>query len=388
VKQKNIRVGEFMRDFDKLRSGSITDTQFLSCLSMMKIYLSHKESEMLVEKYRNPERLREVLWREFCDDIDQVFVIKKLEKRDDIQDLSDITKTSFKLNELSLPDQAILQDILKIMKNFFEVNRIDPKPAFTNYDHLKRGKVLMPQFKKICHSMKFYIQDHDIEILMKKYGDPISNEINYVVILNDAKEIGEEKKSEINEEDEKVKEIVPTLSSSNNFYTYQTHFLDIDFNIKDVLDKIKHTVKINRIRLQEFFNDFDTLRKGIVSKAKFRTALDMTNLSLRSEEYDLLEKVFGLPNDDTRVNYKALVDEVDTVFTLKELEKDPLRRPHDFKMPDFLDPQKRLNAEENQFLHEVMIKLALLMKKYRVLPKVYFKDAVRFIIIKYRIKQK
>jgi Ca2+-binding EF-hand superfamily protein len=191
-----------------------------------------------------------------------------------VDELLTITKTSFKLNELSLPDQAILQEILKQMKGFFEVNRIDPKPAFTNFDHLKRGKVLKPQFKKICHSMKFFISDGDIEILMKKYGDPISNEINYIVILNDANESGVGKKlTQENEEASKGQEIIPSLSSANNFYTYQTHFLNID--VGDILDKIKHIVKINRIRLQEFFNDFDTLRKGIVSRAKFRTALDM-----------------------------------------------------------------------------------------------------------------
>jgi hypothetical protein len=277
VKQKNIRVSEFMRDYDKLRSGSITEKQFFSSLSMMKIFLTKKEFELLNEKYRNADKEGEVLYKQFCDDIDEVFVIKKLEKRADITELSDITKTSFKLNELSLPDQAILQEILKDMKAFFEVNRIDPKPAFTNYDHLKRGKVLKPQFKKICHSMKLFLSDSDIEILMKKYGDPISNEINYVVILNDAKDIGEDKASSATEtvQEKKEVEFIPSLSSANNFYTYQTHFLHIDFNIKDIIDKIKHTVKINRIRLQEFFNDFDKLRKGIVSKAKFRTALDM-----------------------------------------------------------------------------------------------------------------
>lgn len=44
-------------------------------------------------------------------------------------------------------------------------------------------------------------------------------------------------------------------------------------------------------------------------------------------------------------------------------------------MPDFLDPQQRLSKEENEFFHQVMLKLAGLMQKYRVLPKVYFKDA-------------
>jgi len=124
--------------------------------------------------------------------------------------------------------------------------------------------------------MKFFIKDYDVEILMKKYGDQISNEINYVVILNDAKDAGEKN---IKTDEVKIvednKEIIPVLSSANNFYTYQTHFLHIDFNIKDIMDKIKHKVKINRIRLIEFFQDFDNLRKGICTKAKLRTALDM-----------------------------------------------------------------------------------------------------------------
>ena len=59
-----------------------------------------------------------------------------------------------------------------------------------------------------------------------------------------------------------------------------SHFTNLDFNIKDILDKIKHTVKINRIRLNEFFEDFDPLRKGTYTKTKFRTALDMANLHL------------------------------------------------------------------------------------------------------------
>jgi len=376
VKQKNIRISEFMRDFDKLRSGTITNTQFLSSLSMHKIFLTQKEAELLIAKYKSEEKENFVQWKVFCEDIDKVFIIKNLEKREDINELEDITKTSFKLNELSLPDQAVLQEILTDMKAFNEINRIDPKPQFTNYDHLKRGKVLKPQFKKILHSMKFMIKDADIDILMKKYGDQISNEINYVVILNDAKDAGEKniKTDEVKREEEQ-KEIIPVLSSANNFYTYQTHFLNLDFNIKDIIDKIKHRVKINRIRLNEFFQDFDGLRKGVCTKAKMRTALDMANLSLRSEEYVVLEKCFEVEGDPLRVNYKVLVDEVDTVFTLKELEKDPLLRPEEFKIPDFLDPEKRLSQSDNLLLNDVMIKLAVLMRKYRVHPKAYFKDA-------------
>ena len=262
-----------MRDFDRLRSGSISETQFLSCLSMSKLFFSREESGLLVERYRNPEKEKEVLWRNFCDEIDEVFVVKELEKRSDITAIKGITKTSFTLSELSLPDQALLQDILKEMQNFFEVNRIDPKPAFANFDALKRGKVLRSQFKKICHSMKYFIDDGSIEILMKKYGDLIPNEINYILILKDAIRCVA---SKVLLEEEKVeKNITPVLSSSNNFYTYQTHSRTYTREVQDVIEKIRNVVKVNRIRLNEFFMDFDSLRKGVVSKAKFRTAINM-----------------------------------------------------------------------------------------------------------------
>ena len=50
-----------------------------------------------------------MLWTKFADDIDIVFVVKNLEARADINNVTNITKSSFKLNELSLPEQAIFK---------------------------------------------------------------------------------------------------------------------------------------------------------------------------------------------------------------------------------------------------------------------------------------
>ena len=202
--QRSLRISEFMRDYDPLRSGSITKTQFLESLSMLHLYLSRQEAELLCEKYANltPGRENEILWTKFADDIDIVFVVKHLEQRNDINEVLDITKKDFKLNELSLPDQATLQEILKDMKKFFEVNRIEPKPLFYNHDHLKRGKVLKPQFRNVMYGMKYMITEPNLDVLMKKYGDPISNEINYVAILYDAANFGENDKNKKDENNE------------------------------------------------------------------------------------------------------------------------------------------------------------------------------------------
>ena len=54
-KQSRTRVGEFFRDFDKLRSGYITSAQFRIGLNMAKIVLSIHEFDELVSYFAAPK---------------------------------------------------------------------------------------------------------------------------------------------------------------------------------------------------------------------------------------------------------------------------------------------------------------------------------------------
>ena len=67
-----------MREYDSLYSGIITRGQFLSSFSMLKIYFSMKEADLLYEKYTNPEK--ENVMDKFADDIYIVLVVKTLKK--------------------------------------------------------------------------------------------------------------------------------------------------------------------------------------------------------------------------------------------------------------------------------------------------------------------
>lgn len=37
-----------------------------------------------------------------------------------------------------------------------------------------------------------------------------------------------------------------------------------------IIDEIKNTVKVNRLRVEEYFKDYDPLKKGRVTVNKFR----------------------------------------------------------------------------------------------------------------------
>jgi len=92
-KEQRIRIAEFFRDFDKLRTNHITHAQFRIGLNMSKIVLSAKEFKHLCEQFSGPEN-NQVRWRDFSDCIDEVFTKKGLEKNHAIT-LGDARTVSF-----------------------------------------------------------------------------------------------------------------------------------------------------------------------------------------------------------------------------------------------------------------------------------------------------
>jgi hypothetical protein len=53
VKESSIRLKEFFRDFDKLRSGKITQNQFRGGLNMANIHLSSAEYDLIINGFKS-----------------------------------------------------------------------------------------------------------------------------------------------------------------------------------------------------------------------------------------------------------------------------------------------------------------------------------------------
>ena len=71
-----LQVCEYFQDFDPLRSGSITKSQFRRCLSNLGLSaigqhnLSESQFQMLCGFYEDPAQKDKVLWTRFMDDIE------------------------------------------------------------------------------------------------------------------------------------------------------------------------------------------------------------------------------------------------------------------------------------------------------------------------------
>lgn len=64
VKENRIRVEEFLKDFDKLRTGMISKQQFRLGLNMCQLNLSEKEFFILASTYQS-QLEDKVNWKEF-----------------------------------------------------------------------------------------------------------------------------------------------------------------------------------------------------------------------------------------------------------------------------------------------------------------------------------
>lgn len=129
-KQQRTRVAEFFRDFDKLRSGYITDSQFRIGLNMAKIVLSSQEFEALLQHFRAPKEGRHICWKDFSDAIDEVFTKKNLEKAIDTR-LDDVrTQTIYGRLDATRDQRSIVQVVLGAFREWLTKNRLDPKSFF------------------------------------------------------------------------------------------------------------------------------------------------------------------------------------------------------------------------------------------------------------------
>jgi hypothetical protein len=117
----------------------------------------------------------------------------------------------------------------------------------------------------------------------------------------------------------------PTTEAKSTYTKTWTDFKGAADDHTALMNKIKNQVKKDRVRLREFFQDHDILRKGYLPKMKFRNVLYAQKIMLTVQEFEALIEHFKLPNDSTVVNYVAFNNEVEDIFTEKDLEKNPLK---------------------------------------------------------------
>jgi len=95
---------------------------------------------------------------------------------------------------------------------------------------------------------------------------------------------------------------------------------DVPNDVEDVLAKLRKHCSEQRVRISEFFRDFDKLRSGFITEAQFRIGLNMGRIVLSGVEFKSLTDHFQAPKEGCHIRWRDFSDSVDTVFTKKGLE--------------------------------------------------------------------
>ncbi|CAF0920343.1 unnamed protein product [Adineta ricciae] len=326
-----IRISDFFKDYDKLRSGVITETQFESALSLSvqkQAFLNMNDIKKLTEYYRRPDG--RVYYKEFVDSMESAFNIPELEKKP----LTQVHRPgqgllSRPLNTNLSPDEEDrVSEILAVIIEKVKKRRLVLFPFFKPYDRSKAftRACTKHQFGRVLRTLDLIPSPHDFNILCKKFEDRETGDINYALFCQMTEQDFVAIKIESEEEypcdraradeEQKREKLIVQIDTSN-------------VNMNDLMGRIRHHVLINRIRVKEFFEDFDPLRLGTVSQTRFirvLASLGLTGLDgipLTEAQMFALCNQYRHPEQRDLIQWKQFESDVESVFTLSDLEKAP-----------------------------------------------------------------
>ena len=116
--------------------------------------------------------------------------------------------------------------------------------------------------------------------------------------------------------------------STNDLDVINNRFLqkrvEVSNNPTDIEARLQSHVVMKRVRIEEFFIDFDKLRKGKVTKTQFESIMSMLNFNLTKEEFNSLAEKYKTNDPEYMFNYKAFCASINAAFTTYNIQKDPV----------------------------------------------------------------
>ena len=129
---------------------------------------------------------------------------------------------------------------------------------------------------------------------------------------------------------------------------------------------------MKRVRIEEFFRDFDKLRKGRVTRPQFKQILSSMNFTLTNDEFKALAKKYETDDPERFFRYTEFCANMNRAFTITGIDKAPTTRVPGVTAGDTLLARRKYlagnqnDAEVNEILEEY--KTAVKNKRIHLKP--------------------
>ena len=274
----------------------------------------------------------------------------------------------------------VMVSALTEIRRLIVSNRVLLKPSFQDFDRTKSCHVTDQQFQRVLKNLGLLpSSDQVFDLIIRKYLDKNNRrEVNYFTFCADVDRPEDMFPQLASERAKRAKALsskpgsanAPSaaITASNFFYPGSTKEINVLENRylqpavhiahdpSDVEQRLQAEVVMKRVRIEEFFRDFDKLRKGKVTVPQFRTVLSMMNFALTDAEFQSLSHKY---NEDGHFGYAAFCHNINLAFTQKGIDKDPTAsvKPvtHDDTIParrKYLEGTEEEQEQVFQYLNE------------------------------------
>ncbi|TPX50000.1 hypothetical protein SeMB42_g00541 [Synchytrium endobioticum] len=367
-----IRISGLFSDFDKLRSGFVTLAQFRRCLGSIMDRgvvspLSESECDTLA-RYYDVKGDGTVKWTAFVDSIDKVFGAKRLDQNP-TQYI--VCKSEPVRPPLSPHSQGVLHEIIERLRSYCKHHGCDVKSFFTDFDKHHNGYVTYNQMLRGIPANLLSMEEE--ELLISHYSDQVLEECNYFKLVNDVNRKTRRYRPDhaqlVARSGVDNSEHIP-VGTEEIFTEKHEHQGKVTADF--VESEIKKKVYKERIRIQDFFRDFDRLHCGNITEAQFRSGLKLSAIPL--EQDDIAALLSRYSDAQGIVAYYKFCSSIDTVFTNHNIESNPLLEVSP-PTPEFLSKGcGELQPEEESRFQLIIARLRALVKERNLNLIPFFKD--------------
>jgi Ca2+-binding EF-hand superfamily protein len=304
VTSRRSRVREFFLDFDRLRSGRCSKSQFARGLNLIGMRLSAAEADVLACHFAEEsaqERTKadfKVNYERFCEIVENLTELRARRQEPEPYPRSDFV-ASASTAEWS---HTMLSPVKKVQAKTLE-KRVRLLEYFQDFDALRKGMCTQGQVKTVFTILGLdkEIEQADFKALQDCYSRA-DGMFCYAEFCNDM----DLAVSQTSETDPLMQlsslESTPTspLSARRN-----RQFLSEEKKQKvyDLEEKIRARVKFRRCLLRPAFQDLDRTRRGHVTRSQFARVMCMNGFELTNVDVDNLCGVYCDMGNLTEFNY-------------------------------------------------------------------------------------
>lgn len=276
VLARRIRLKDIFRDYDPRRSWRCTKNQFIRVLDNASLKILYGEAAALADAYTD-EGTGEVRYGKFSDNIDKVFGPKHLEATplQEVDPPGTDIQLGYRANQLrTVDDEEILAYVLHRVSLLCRTRGISIKECFRWFDRQNQGCVTEQQFRRSFPFEGF--TEQELDVLVERYTDrdrSVLNGVNYRTLHHDVM-------------DREEAALDPPYPRSDLVLRPDSaEWTDADHTPEE---KVQARVVERRIRIREWFSDYDPLRKGYCTAGQARSILSLLNVPVAQKDWDAL----------------------------------------------------------------------------------------------------